>query len=395
MLKDLDQRQASQVNNPGQSVVVATKDSSKKVLILSLTFIVIMNVAGIFAWQLYTENQALKGVKSPVTVNQQGQQLAKAVESIINSKKTKEKINALMQQTQTEQSRNTSQAQQTAQNNQAFSNTEKSAVEAKAQRQQANSAKANTDSQGNIENNVNIDNNELSVTEPKASTQLPISDHSSSDSSRSGKSANLAPVPKAKLSISRVQLTPEQLVLQKFTKAEQAIANNEIKAAEQLFEDILLIKPTHHSARKQLAALWFGRQANQAALNLLSNGIALAPNNIEYRMMQARIYLKLGQHTKAVDTLLRQASIRDVEYQALLANTAQQIAQYQVAIAAYTKLTDMELHIGRWWLGLAVAYDSDSQFTHAAASYQKALATGDLSDRATEFSRKRLQVLGE
>ena len=92
------------------------------------------------------------------------------------------------------------------------------------------------------------------------------------------------------LTISRRKMSPQELAKQKFTQAEQAVLSDNINQAEQLLEEILLLEPNHKAARKQLAALWFGRQSYQAALNLLSQGIALSPQDSEYHLMQARIY---------------------------------------------------------------------------------------------------------
>lgn len=196
------------------------------------------------------------------------------------------------------------------------------------------------------------------------------------------------------LAISRRQLSADDLVKQKMVLAEQAIINKELLVAEQLFEDILILTPEDEISRKQLAALWFGRQAYQPAINLLSQGISLNPEQGEFRLMQAKIYLNQGLAENAYQVLQVLAQTIDKEYQAILANVAQQTGRHQQAITAYQGLTQAQPGFSRWWLGLAIAYDSNSQFDLAIINYRTAVAKGNLSLNSAQFSQQRLQELG-
>ena len=59
----------------------------------------------------------------------------------------------------------------------------------------------------------------------------------------------------------------------------------------------------------------------------------------------------------------------------------------------YLRLIRLEQHIGRWWLGLGIAYDSNSQFSLAKKTYGTALNKHDLSSSARQFVSQRLQEL--
>ncbi|GHE99118.1 tetratricopeptide repeat protein [Thalassotalea profundi] len=197
------------------------------------------------------------------------------------------------------------------------------------------------------------------------------------------------------LTISRRQLTPDQLAIKKIAQAEQAIADQDIKRAEQLLEEVLLVVPSHKFARKQLAALWFGKQSYQAALNLLSQGLALDNQDVEFRLMKARIYLSQGQTKSAYDELVVLDDLRLVEYQSVLASTAQQLSLFSAAEKAYNILTQLAPNIGRWWLGLGIAQDSQGYFKQAKMSYQNALKLQDLSNETAQFAKNRIVELGE
>ena len=197
------------------------------------------------------------------------------------------------------------------------------------------------------------------------------------------------------MSISRRQLSPERLSQQKIDRAELAINNHEIEKAEKLFEEVLLISPAHKSARKQLAALWFGRQLYQAAINILSRGIELHPQDIDFRLMKARILLSQKNTAQAFNVLNGLAQAKNVEYQVLLANTSQLLKLNENTILAYEELVALENHKGKWWLGLAISLDRNSEFDKAKTAYNNALIKYDLSDGSAEFIRQRLTELGE
>ncbi len=198
-----------------------------------------------------------------------------------------------------------------------------------------------------------------------------------------------------KMTVSRRQLTAAELVAQKLSRAEKAVNSNEITKAEQLFEEVLIIEPTHKEARKKLAALWFGRKSYQQALNVLSQGIALDKEDSELRLLKARIFIKQGRPLGAFKTLAPLKSIENSEYQLMLANVAMQVEQYANAIMAYKVLIKMQPFSGRWHLGLAIVYDKDSQFDEAINEYKLALTQADLSDSSAQFALQRVQALGE
>ncbi|REL31819.1 tetratricopeptide repeat protein [Thalassotalea euphylliae] len=217
---------------------------------------------------------------------------------------------------------------------------------------------------------------------------------------------------KPSLTIARKQLTSAQLAVQKVNQAERAMAEKEGQKAEQLLQDALLLAPENKNARKQLAAIWFARGANQAAMNLLNQGISLSPNEPDFRLMKAKILLKNHQQnqaqsasqlsaqtspqlTQAFETLVALANVPQVEYQSMLATVAQQYQQLSAAVSAYQQLVLLQPNQAKWYLGLAIAFDQSSQFNDALNAYQQALAVGGLSLQTQQFAQQRMTELGE
>lgn len=369
MLKDLDERQVEQQGSGNMAVPVSPSSSNKKTIFISILVIIIINVVGLFVWQMYVENQALKKANIP--------EIKYAEQKVVKNKVAK--VESTEPKTATSQLAITPIVHDKL-------------VTSKSENDTLTSGQSETVS--NIVLSPTMADDFVTDQSNKTSQQTRSSDVNIIESD----DEDQAPIKKSSLKISRKQLSPRELAQQKVKRAEQALANKDIAKAEHLFEDVLLVLPEHKSARKQLAALWFGRKSFAPALNLLSQGIALSPEDSEFRVMQARIYLQHNRVDNAfsvLNNIARVNSIMDVEYQSLRATTAQQLNEYSFATEAYQVLVEIEPSVGRWWLGLGVALDSSSEFKKASTAYITALSKTGLSDSAENFARQRIIELGE
>lgn len=382
MLKDLDDRQSEQQVPVGANVQVINKASSKKGILITIVVMLIANGLFFFVWQLYQENQLLKETN---TTNNTTTHVSQSVNRI---PKTNNDTNLnppnLASQPTIEVNSNTERAmakQVVVKTNTVIKDIAIKETVSKNNNQIEQSAKEQSVTSNSLNSspikayNVNPEITPI-IKEVYAEPLLDIKKKSS-------------------LTISRKQVSPQDLIKQKLSAAEQALSSNDIMKAESLFEEILLLDENRHSARKQLAALWFGRKLYQPALNLLSQGLRLNHEDSELRLMKARIYLNLGQTEKAYKALVALPKTNTVEYQSLLASLAQQLGQFTSAISSYSLLLDMESHSGRWWLGLAIAYDSNSNFDLALPAYKKALEANNLTVNTAEFAQQRIVELGD
>jgi len=387
MLKDLEQRSADkhEVNTPAVPVPVA-KSSNKKLVITTVIVLTLINAVAFWVWQLYQENQSLKSsnLNPPVALAANQLEHDSAITKLsppISSESNQQELveNALIESVAVP----TDKKQTSANSQHEIANNTPDNIQRREQ--EASIAKVSTDKAEATPAPVK--------TEPLVRSEVsepfkPVSD------AVEEKEAT-APVEKSRLAIKRRQLSAEELVQQKMSQAEQAIENNKADKAEALFEEILLLKPEQKEARKQLAALWFGRQAYQGAINLLAQGLALAPKDTDFRLMKARLYLAQGNKEQAYQVLAVMPDTVNSEYQLALANTAQQLGKFDAAIGAYKILLQMQPQNSRWWLGLAVAHDSHGEFSKAVQSYRSAIGQGGLSDSAANFARQRVTELGE
>ena len=368
MLKDLDKRQGEQVTDSNVAVPVTRKSSNTKLVAIIVIVILLVNIAGIFAWQLYAENQQLK------TQAQQKQKVTNlATPKVVNTAVVSDTPELVTDKLENKVATAT-----------VDKVTEPVATEAIT-----------------VANKVTSNETKINAVAPEpllpASTNVVESPETDISVGHSQIKEPEKKVVKAKptLTISRSQLSPKMLSKKKITEAERAMEVNDLAKAESLFEEVLLLIPEHETARKQLAALWYGKKAYQDAVNLLSQGIAIAPQSEEMRLMSARIYFEQGRARQALNLLSPINNSQRVDLQVLIANIASEINEYKSAENAYRKLLVLEPNAGRWWLGLAVSLDSQGQFKLASNAYDEAITKGNLSSNALQFARQRVAELGE
>lgn len=381
MLKDLDKRQNEQQEGANLAMTVPAKISSSKLMLIIVAIIIIVNVIGIFGWQLYSENQQLRSQvqQESVALTTEKYRAETKVNKVISSKGllTKDRALALA---------STAINPALEDNDARLNSTQSSAVIVGAQEKNA-LAKARV----KMTENENL---RTKVTEKNIAADSTVKVEVAKQVTQPDQ-VNRVEQTKPSLTISRSQLSPKALAANKITQAEQAMERHDLAKAESLFEEVLLIVPEHETARKQLAALWYGKRYYQDAINLLSQGIALAPQGEEMRLMSARIYYEQGQARQAYNILSPVKQSTSTELQALLANTATELNEHDNAIMAYQNLIALEPDMGRWWLGMAVSLDSLGKFVLARDAYKQALARNNLSSSAMQFARQRLIELGE
>jgi MSHA biogenesis protein MshN len=388
MLKDLEQRSPESNARTVQPGHVESTYSSKIIVLITSISVFAVCFISFYVWHLVSENKALKAEKENSQLSQLvTNQVNKARELEINENRTYTAPMTIEENQQTKKPNN-------KQRNLPVIAAKKISISAPIDLDKTVLDNRSEDDFQRIAAKTVINNSSSRVT-PAKKMVADTHSHSGSVSKHSHDIVALVKTKTNKMSVSRRQLSADELAAQKLALAEKALAAKQIDKAEKLLEEVVIIKPSDSQTRKKLAALWFGRQAYQDAINLLSQGIALNGKDSSLRQMKARIHLKQGQITTALNTLKPLAQLKDEQYQIMLANTAQQAQQNNVAIESYKILIAIQPDAGRWYLGLAVLYDKSSQFNVASVAYKQALTKNDLSVASVNFIQQRIQAIGQ
>ncbi len=198
--------------------------------------------------------------------------------------------------------------------------------------------------------------------------------------------------PQATLEIKPVELTSQQLADKFYKQGELAVTQGQADKAIASFERTLSFDNGYHQARKQLAALYFGRKQNNKAITLLQTARQQFPQYSEYSLMLAKIYISNEQYDNAMQMLGNIPETDDLapEKWMQLGTIAQQQKKYDKAVTAFKKLTAHRPSEGRWWLGLGFNLDAQQQYVAAKSAYQNALNSHSLSKASIQYIQQRL-----
>lgn len=207
----------------------------------------------------------------------------------------------------------------------------------------------------------------------------------------------LAPKAQGQMAITEVKLTPKQLAKKRFTLASEAERDGKLKEAISYYDQTLVLDPSMHEARKQLAALHYGQGQLAKASEVLQQGMLLFPQQLDFALLLARVQQASGQADLALVTLANIPDTHPLARQKWMAQSdlAQKLGQFSLSEQAYRQLLQQEPQQAKWWMGLAYALDSQQQFTQARQAYRTALGHRGLSAQASAFIEQRLTQLGD
>lgn len=201
------------------------------------------------------------------------------------------------------------------------------------------------------------------------------------------------PEPSFVIEKTSAQLTPEQRVERLLDKAKGAYEKGYITEAIEDLTKLLSISDGHVEARTLLAGAWYGRGEGNRAIAILNDGLQRYPLIEEWRTTAAKIFFKENRLEGALSYLDVELSNASKEFYTLKGNLARQLKQFPAAELAYGKLTELEPFVGNWWLGLAIAQDSQAKSQQALQSYIKVVETGGVSAQSLSFAQQRIEKL--
>lgn len=158
-------------------------------------------------------------------------------------------------------------------------------------------------------------------------------------------------------------------------------------------ERLIQNDPAHAQGRELLARLLARLGRADRAIQILREGLTAVPGQPAWVELLARLLDGNGQRQQAIDLLASQGLADNSSQQALLGALATQAGRYPDAAQAYRHLLALDGSQSRWWLGLAVALESQGDVIAARTAYQGALDAGHLEHKVEQFVRQRLAAL--
>lgn len=188
----------------------------------------------------------------------------------------------------------------------------------------------------------------------------------------------------------------DSLIAELNSSAAQAVAINDVSQAIRDYREILSIDLRNHEARKKLAVLHYSNDENGAASVVLNEGIELAPERVDFRLMLARLFYREKKLKQAYAVLaqIEPEVQQNLDYYGLKATVAQELELNAESSHLYGRLVIFEPNRAQWWLGLAVSLDRMGQNDGALRAYENAADLRQLSASVNDFIRQRILELG-
>lgn len=164
-----------------------------------------------------------------------------------------------------------------------------------------------------------------------------------------------------------------------------------VSEAEHALRQVLAHRPSHADARTALARLLMTHDRRFEAQIILED--ARNTLSIAEKLLLARIYLEQGQAAQAVGLLEAVDGERSGEFYAALGGAYQRLSQFERAVQSYQRAVLIEPNEGRWWLGLAIAFESAGNLTAAEQAYVRATASEALPLALVNYAQQRLSAM--
>jgi MSHA biogenesis protein MshN len=158
-------------------------------------------------------------------------------------------------------------------------------------------------------------------------------------------------------------------------------------------EQALKYDPAHEAARQTLVGLLIEANRPDEAMRQLQLGLTLDPRQPAMAMLLARLQIERGGN--GIDTLTRTLPYagNDPDYHAFLAAALARQQRHREAAEQYQLAVRAAPSNGVWWMGLGISLQAEKRNGEALDAFQRARASGGLSQDLQGFVERRVQQL--
>ena len=143
------------------------------------------------------------------------------------------------------------------------------------------------------------------------------------------------------------------------------------------------------------SALLIERGRLEDARQLLREGLALNPRNVQFVIVLARIQAERRDYASALDTLgaAQSAGQGNAEFHSLMATVLQRLSRHAEAAEAYRAAAGAAPQSGTNWVGLGISLEAMQRRQEAGEAFRRAIATGTLTAELKGYAEDRVRAL--
>ena len=134
---------------------------------------------------------------------------------------------------------------------------------------------------------------------------------------------------------------------------------------------------------------------NEEAMNLLQEGVRIAPEQTGFVMALARLQVETGNLTAALQTLEQGAryAAEEAEYQGFHAALLQRDGRHEDAVVHYLTALRSDPANASWLVGIGISLQEQAKFADAREAFERARQSDSLTPELSGFVEQRLRQL--
>lgn len=200
---------------------------------------------------------------------------------------------------------------------------------------------------------------------------------------------------KAPSDLSIKSVTPQQKGENLYKQAVSLLQQGRVSEARDALSQSLAESPANHGARQMLAGLLVENRRSGEAVNLLQEGVKLAPDQTGFVMALARLQVDAGDRKAGLQTLEQSAKYAadDAEYNGFYAALLQREHRHDEAVTHYLTALRADPANTSWLVGVGISLQEQDRFADAREAFERARQVGQLSPEVSAFVEQRLRQM--
>jgi len=190
-------------------------------------------------------------------------------------------------------------------------------------------------------------------------------------------------------------VSPAQKSENLYKQAVAMIQQGRVSEARSTLELALQDNLANHNARQLLVSLLVENKRSAEALNLLRDGVRIAPDQTGFVMALARLQIEAGDRDAALQTMELGAkyAAEDADFHGFYAALLQQGERHEESVAHYLKALGADPANTSWLVGVGISLQALDKFADARDAFERARQVGQLSPELAAFVDQRLRQL--
>jgi MSHA biogenesis protein MshN len=198
------------------------------------------------------------------------------------------------------------------------------------------------------------------------------------------------------------QISPEQKSGNSYRQALANLQQGRVAEAQSNLAQALEANPANQEARQTLAGLLLDNNRNDEARATLALGLAIAPEQTNFRMALARLQIELGDKSAALTTMEQGQAYanNNADYQSFLAALLQRENRHDEAISHYKTALSMNASpnnssSANSLVGLGISLQATGKLESAQEAFTRAQSVATLSPELAQFIDQQLKQINQ